>query len=123
MTSNAGQIDLDWGDDLPLTTSERGYDVHHRRLAKLVILRWVKRNGWTCPGIGVPAHVSHDLVADHVKPLSEGGETVLGNLRAICRACNTRRLHPRSKLCPDGHRCSRTVPSGSPFCCGEPSGQ
>ncbi len=108
------------GFDVEPSTGQRGYDGRHEKLAKIVIARWVRENGWTCPGIGVPAHESRDLVADHIIPVSAGGLNVIENYRVVCRACNTRRLHPRPKLCPDGHTCSQHEPTGSAFCCGRP---
>ncbi len=108
------------GFDVEPSTGQCGYDGRHEKLAKIVIARWVRENGWTCPGIGVPAHESHDLVADHLVPVSAGGENVIENYRCVCRGCNSRRLHPRPKLCPDGHTCSQHEPTGSAFCCGRP---
>lgn len=36
-----------------------------------------------------------DLTYDHVVPISQGGRTVLSNLRVLCRRCNSRRGNRR----------------------------
>lgn len=44
-----------------------------------------ERDGYRCQECG--GHV--DLEADHVFPESKGGKTDLGNLRTLCKVCNT----------------------------------
>jgi 5-methylcytosine-specific restriction endonuclease McrA len=45
------------------------------------------RAGWRCewPGCTNPANT-----ADHITPLDQGGTNALDNLRASCKACNSR---------------------------------
>jgi 5-methylcytosine-specific restriction endonuclease McrA len=111
--------DFDWDDDYPLTTVERGYGEGWPRLRAWCIRLHVSKHGWVCPGFMVPAHPSHDLTGHHVLALSEGGESVPGNVAILCIGCNSReatyRRHPR-KRCPLGLVCRR-LPTGSPLCC------
>jgi len=55
-------------------------------------LRWkvLQRDRFTCCGCGAsPAlKLGVELHVDHVKPWSEGGETVLENLQTLCSTCN-----------------------------------
>lgn len=112
---------IEWGDDLPLTTGEKGYDGDWERLRAWSVHRHVLRFGWTCPGFMVPPHVSRDLQGHHRIPLSEGGESTVANTAIYCSSCHgrlhARQRHPLPKRCPDGRTCRRP-PSGSPICCG-----
>lgn len=111
----------DWnlGPPLPPTTSEKGYDGDWEKLRRWCVARHVEKHGWLCPGFMREPHPSRDLTGHHVVPISEGGESVPGNVAILCRACNTReaiyRRHPR-KRCPAGLVCKR-LPTGSPTCC------
>ena len=53
------------------------------RLAKAVF----ERDAYRCIRCG--SHV--DLTCDHTIPESKGGPTELGNLRTMCRTCNSRK--------------------------------
>jgi hypothetical protein len=55
------------------------------RLAKAVF----ERDAYRCQDCG--GHV--DLTIDHIVPESKGGPTVIDNLRACCRSCNSRKGH------------------------------
>ena len=51
---------------------------------------WTRENGSTCPGYGIPPHLSADLTADHVVPVASGGSEG-GALSVLCRRCNSRK--------------------------------
>lgn len=51
----------------------------------------IRLYGWTCPGWGVPAHHSTDLTGDHDLALALGGLSAPGNVRILCRGCNSRK--------------------------------
>jgi 5-methylcytosine-specific restriction enzyme A len=72
------------------SAAARGYDARYRRLRKAVIEAHVARFGWTCPGFNRPAHpvAPEGLTADHVQPLSRGGESTRANLAGLCLSCN-----------------------------------
>lgn len=55
---------------------------------KAVVDAWVAEQGWICPGFNRPPHPSRLLQADHVVPVSLGGDPT-GELAVLCRACNT----------------------------------
>lgn len=67
----------------PMTNRE----IEHCRRA---VAEWVDANGYWCPGWGCEGHYSEDLTADHVIPVSLGGDP-LGVVTVLCRACNARR--------------------------------
>jgi len=63
-----------------------------RRLAGQVVLSWVRRHGWTCPGYERSAHRALDLTADHRVPLAAGGAPWdRANIGVLCRSCNGRK--------------------------------
>ena len=67
-------------------------DPRWMRLSQRVIDRHVGQYGWVCPGDGPEhlAHPSHDLTADHVIPLAEGGAPFdPRNVRVLCRSRNS----------------------------------
>ena len=64
---------------------------YHRRL----IAGWVERNGKVCPGFRRKPHRSSDLTIDHIVPKSKGGTDAIGNLRVLCRSCNSRKHDKR----------------------------
>jgi 5-methylcytosine-specific restriction protein A len=51
----------------------------------------VAQHGYVCPGYRRPAHESHDLTADHVVAVANGGAES-GELQVLCRACNSAKL-------------------------------
>jgi hypothetical protein len=112
---------IDWGPDLPPTTSEKGYGSDWERLRRWCVRRHVGTFGWTCPGYMREAHPARDLQGHHRVPLSERGESIASNVEIWCSACHGRlhafRQHPLPKRCPAGRVCYRP-PSGSPICCG-----
>lgn len=57
---------------------------------KAAVQAWVEVHGYVCPGYKCPPHESDDLTADHVVPLFLGGDPN-GELRVLCRGCNSRR--------------------------------
>jgi 5-methylcytosine-specific restriction protein A len=61
-----------------------------RQRRKAAVDAWVEQHGYWCPGYGVPPHPSHLLQADHVQPVSLGGDPG-GELRVLCRSCNVRK--------------------------------
>ena len=66
------------------TTSERGYDNRYRELRRQAIAAHPY-----CADCGTTA----DLTADHIVPLSQGGDPH-GALVVRCRSCNSRRGAP-----------------------------
>ena len=55
---------------------------------------WVRDHGLWCPGYLVPGHYveeRRDLTADHVTPISLGGQLEGGDLAVLCRGCNARK--------------------------------
>lgn len=54
-----------------------------------IALRWqvFERDNFTCLGCGSRRLLS----ADHIFPLSKGGQTILENLQTLCRSCNSRK--------------------------------
>jgi 5-methylcytosine-specific restriction endonuclease McrA len=63
------------------TTAERGYGAAHQRRSKLA-----RALQPYCSECGA----AEDLTADHVDALANGGDP-LGELRVLCRSCNSRR--------------------------------
>ena len=61
---------------------QRGYGAAHDRLRVLVL----ERDGYRCHWCGGPA-----TAADHLTPLSKGGESTLDNMVAACIGCNSKR--------------------------------
>ena len=49
--------------------------------------RVLERDNFTCYICG-GIRLENDLVADHVKPLAEGGADTMGNLRCCCTDCH-----------------------------------
>jgi hypothetical protein len=71
---------------------------------RAAVATWIAEHGYVCPGYGVPPHQSRRLQADHVQPVSLGGDPG-GELQVLCRTCNVRkdgrnRLHypPRVEM-------------------------
>ncbi|MBA3735178.1 MAG: HNH endonuclease [Actinobacteria bacterium] len=62
-------------------TSRRGYGNRHKQRAR----QTVTAQPW-CSDCGATT----DLTADHVTPMAAGGHP-LGQLRVLCRSCNSRR--------------------------------
>jgi hypothetical protein len=52
------------------------------RIQRLLVF---KRDKWSCRGCGSTV----DLTIDHITPISHGGRTVVDNLQALCRPCNS----------------------------------
>jgi 5-methylcytosine-specific restriction enzyme A len=62
-----------------------------KRRRAAAVAEWRSGNGDWCPGWGDRApHPSTDLTADHLRAVAAGG-TEGGELRVICRACNSAR--------------------------------
>ena len=73
------------------SAAARGYDREWQMLVAQMKAEHVARQGWVCPGWGVPSHPSGDLTGDHRVPLSVGGQSVRENVVILCRACNSRK--------------------------------
>lgn len=68
------------------TKATRTWTERKRRTAAVDAHR--KQHGNWCPGYQVPAHEAHDLTADHVTSVAQGGKAS-GPLQVLCRACNS----------------------------------
>lgn len=68
---------------------QRGLDPNKRRPAipKHVRAAVFERDGHRCAACGA----TEDLTLDHIKHYSRGGADVVGNLRTLCRRCNSSR--------------------------------
>jgi 5-methylcytosine-specific restriction endonuclease McrA len=64
------------------TATERGYGAEHARLRKIVL-----REEPIC----YICRVLPSVTADHVIPLSQGGQTVRANMRGACDPCQRRK--------------------------------
>lgn len=86
----ANATDLDSGELASNNTSTPGRRATGRDPS--LRLRWkvLQRDRFTCCACGAcPAiTLGVKLHVDHVQPWSKGGETVLGNLQALCSNCN-----------------------------------
>ena len=75
-------------------TRRRGLNPYHaagyKQKAARTVKAWKAAVGNRCPGYRVPSHTAYDLTADHVVPISMGGE-MLGELSVLCNRCNARR--------------------------------
>lgn len=49
--------------------------------------RVMERDGYACTQCGI----TNDLTLDHIHPWSKGGPDTYGNLRVLCRSCNSRK--------------------------------
>ena len=68
----------------------RPYISEERRGREQCVRDWVEQHGWICQGFGCPSHATQQLEADHIDPVSMGGDP-LGELQALCHQCNVRR--------------------------------
>lgn len=62
-----------------------------------MVAEHVRRFGPVCPECGgrvVPGDRSTTLTADHITPLSAGGD-VLGPMRVLCLRCNVQAIHAK----------------------------
>jgi 5-methylcytosine-specific restriction endonuclease McrA len=76
----------------------RGAVTARQRVSKELRAKVLRRDGGICWICGQPGA----LTADHIKPLSHGGSTIINNLKAAHRSCNSRR----------GNRAQRTATNG-----------
>ena len=65
------------------------YSPQERDRMRRAVQDWIARKGPLCMGYKRRAHWSRDLSADHILPISQGGEG--GPLRVLCESCNKRR--------------------------------
>lgn len=70
--------------------SRSGYTRRERTRRADTVRAWVAQNGLMCPGYERSAHPADDLTADHVVPEAVGGAPD-GQLRVLCRSCNSSR--------------------------------
>jgi 5-methylcytosine-specific restriction endonuclease McrA len=68
------------------TTTQRGYGTEHQRIRARLLATATR-----CHWCGKPFTPSDPMVADHVKPYSQGGRSDAANLVAAHRSCNARR--------------------------------
>jgi len=57
-----------------------------------MVAEHVARHGLVCPQCRIPQASSSRLTADHITPLSAGGD-VLGPMRVLCLTCNVQAIH------------------------------
>lgn len=69
------------------------------RITPVVRARIFARDGRVCCDCGA----TQDLSIDHIKPVCKGGMTVDGNLRVMCRTCNSKK-GARSIIGPPAHQ-------------------
>lgn len=67
----------------------RGYDRYHRKLRTIVLQRDPLCK--LCPIYRAGQLVNPATQADHITPLSKGGESSLDNLQGACSFCNNRK--------------------------------
>lgn len=63
-------------------------DPEERKRRAIAVSRWVRDNGWTCPGYERDPHPSKDLTAAHSRAVARGGTS--STLGVLCRSCNSR---------------------------------
>lgn len=63
------------------SASQRGYGAEHRRIRKQVLAEEPLCRECLKEGRAVPTEI-----ADHITPLSQGGQTVRSNYQGLCRA-------------------------------------
>ena len=68
----------------------RPYLSEDRRRRAECVKAWIEAHGYICPGFERPSHPAMNLEADHVVPVSFGGDP-LGELQTLCHQCNVRR--------------------------------
>lgn len=49
------------------------------------------RDSWTCRGCGVVDRSGRSLQADHITPLSLGGDNSLENMQTLCVECHSKK--------------------------------
>jgi 5-methylcytosine-specific restriction endonuclease McrA len=73
----------------------RGLGRTHQRLARQTIERWVRENGWICPGWGRDPHPVAEgaLTGEHKLPRSTHPELAHDpdNYGVLCGPCNSRK--------------------------------
>ena len=68
----------------------RPYISEDRRRRAECVKAWIDAHGCICPGFDRPPHPAASLEADHIIPVSFGGDP-LGELQTLCHQCNVRR--------------------------------
>jgi 5-methylcytosine-specific restriction enzyme A len=70
---------------------KRRVDTWAERKAKAqAVAEWRDLHGDWCPGYDRPSHPAADLTADHIVPVSKGGD-LMGPFVVLCRSCNARK--------------------------------
>jgi len=67
------------------SAAKRGYDRAHGRWREAVL------NGERCQGVCEACKNAAATVADHIKPLKQGGGWSLRNGQGLCQACHNRK--------------------------------
>ena len=63
-------------------TAERGYDIHHQRLSKALLIKFP-----LCAHCGKPAELS-----DHIVPINDGGARLdPANRQSLCWTCHNKK--------------------------------
>lgn len=65
----------------------RPYEYSEQQRRKHTVDAHIQAYGYWCPGWRRAAHESHDLTADHVTAVANGGSEH-GPLQVLCRGCN-----------------------------------
>jgi len=96
----------------PTTSRQsRGYGAEHDRIRKLLL-----RTVILCEECGRQGRTTVGTIADHIKPLAEGGTGERDNYQLLCRDCSDRK-----GLVDKGHRTDRGVDrSGRPTSASHP---
>ena len=71
----------------------------HRAHRQAAVRAHIRVHGMWCPGFGIPPHAATQLTADHIHPVSLGGDP-RGPYAVLCRSCNSRK---GNKMEPDVH--------------------
>lgn len=68
------------------------YPASYRRVRDRLVAEHIARHGLVCPQCRERQASSSRLTADHITPLSAGGD-VLGPMRVLCLRCNVQAIH------------------------------
>jgi 5-methylcytosine-specific restriction protein A len=73
--------------------ASRGYDRHHQRWRAMVLARCPY-----CRHCEIAGRVTIAIVADHIRPLRQGGDWAIENGQGLCLSCHARKTRKENKL-------------------------